>query len=316
MTPASSVLLLTTLTGFGYGLLAWLGIFCAAGALPESPWFGPVAVVIALGFAGAGLVASTLHLGRKERAWRAFSQWRSSWLSREGVAAVATNLPALGFAVSWAALGAGANLTVAFGLVAAAMALGTVFCTAMIYACLKPIRQWHNRFTAPLYLVFAAFSGAALLAALLGVWTGAAAGGTAGASALVVVFAIGAGVAKAAYWRFIDAQGPLATLASATGLGSFGTVRALDRPHFTENYVLREMGYQIARRHAARLRRIVLVLAFAAPAVLAALALAGAMPAVAAPLAALLAGIGLFAERWLFFAEATHVSAIYYGRAV
>ncbi|HQT72565.1 MAG TPA: dimethyl sulfoxide reductase anchor subunit, partial [Acidiphilium sp.] len=91
---------------------------------------------------------------------------------------------------------------------------------------------------------------------------------------------------------------------------------ALDRPHFTENYVLREMGYQIARRHAARLRRIVLVLAFAAPAVLAALALAGAMPAVAAPLAALLAGIGLFAERWLFFAEATHVSAIYYGRAV
>ena len=312
MTPASSVLLLTTLTGFGYGLLAWLGIFCAAGALPESPWFGPVAVVIALGFAGAGLVASTLHLGRKERAWRAFSQWRSSWLSREGVAAVATNLPALGFAASWAALGAGAKLTIALGLVAAAMALGTVFCTAMIYACLKPIRQWHNRFTAPLYLLFAAFSGALLLAALLGVWTGTATA----AAALAVVFAIGAGVAKAAYWRFIDAQGPLATLASATGLAGFGTVRALDRPHFTENYVLREMGYQIARRHAARLRRIVLVLAFAAPAVLAALALAGAMPAVAAPLAALLAGIGLFAERWLFFAEATHVSAIYYGRAV
>ncbi|WP_288039858.1 DmsC/YnfH family molybdoenzyme membrane anchor subunit [Acidiphilium sp.] len=312
MTPASSVLLLTTLTGFGYGLLAWLGIFCAAGALPESPWFGPVAVAIALGFAGAGLVASTLHLGRKERAWRAFSQWRSSWLSREGVAAVATNAPALGFAASWVALGAGAKLTVGLGLVAAAMALGTVFCTAMIYACLKPIRQWHNRFTAPLYLLFAAFSGALLLAALLGVWTGTATA----AAALAVVFAIGAGVAKAAYWRFIDTQGPLTTLASATGLAELGTVRALDRPHFTENYVLREMGYQIARRHAARLRRIVLVLAFAAPAVLAALALAGAMPAVAAPLAALLAGIGLFAERWLFFAEATHVSAIYYGRAV
>jgi hypothetical protein len=41
-----------------------------------------------------GLLSSTFHLGHPERAWRAFSQWRSSWLSREGVAAVATYLPA------------------------------------------------------------------------------------------------------------------------------------------------------------------------------------------------------------------------------
>lgn len=84
MTPASSVLLLTTLTGFGYGLLAWLGLFDMVGLLPRAPWFLPVAVVIALAFASGGLLASMLHLGRPERAWRAFSQWRSSWLSRGG----------------------------------------------------------------------------------------------------------------------------------------------------------------------------------------------------------------------------------------
>jgi len=312
MTPASSVLLLTTLTGFGYGLLAWLGLFCAVGLLPDSPWFGPVATIVALGFAGAGLVASTLHLGRKERAWRAFSQWRSSWLSREGVAAVATNVPALCFAVAWLGHGPDAGVTIVFGLIAAAMAGATVYCTAMIYASLKPIRQWHNRYTAPGYLVFAAFSGALLLAALLGIWTGRAPV----AAGIAVFAAIVAGTAKYAYWRFIDTQGPLTTLAAATGLSAFGTARPLDAPHFTENYILREMGYQVARRHAVKLRRIVMATAFAAPALLALLAAAGLLPAITASLAAVIAGVGLLVERWLFFAEATHVSAVYYGRAV
>ena len=34
----------------------------------------------------AGLALSTLHLGRKERAWRAALNWRRSWLSREVMA--------------------------------------------------------------------------------------------------------------------------------------------------------------------------------------------------------------------------------------
>ena len=71
MTPASSVLLLTTLTGFGYGLIAWLGALAGLGFLPHAPLFVPVGVIVGLGFANAGLVASTLHLGHPERAWRA-----------------------------------------------------------------------------------------------------------------------------------------------------------------------------------------------------------------------------------------------------
>jgi len=310
MIPASSILLLTTLTGFGFGLLAWLGLLAAIGGLPDSRLFAPVAVIVALAFSGAGLAASVLHLGRPERAWRAFSQWRSSWLSREGIAAMATWPPALAFAGAWWWLGPQAAATRLLGVAALAMGLLTVGCTAMIYASLKPIRQWNNRHTTPDHLLYAVFSGAVLLAALWSLWFGAARGPALAALAAALL----AGVAKLAYWRFIDHQAPLTTLASATGLASLGTVRPLDQPHFTENYVLREMGFRIARKHARKLRHIALMLAFAVPALLALLAALGAVPALTAPLAALSALLGLLVERWLFFAEATHVSAIYYGR--
>lgn len=310
MTPASSVLLLTTLTGFGYGLLAWTGLLAAFDLLPPAPLFVPVTVVIALAFSSAGLMASTLHLGHPERAWRAFTQWRSSWLSREGVASLITFPPGVVFAALWWALGPYEIATRALGLVAACLALVTVGCTAMIYASLKPIRQWHNPHTLPDYLIYAVFSGATLLAAIWALWFGAA-----GAVAAVALGAalIAAG-AKFAYWRFIDTQKPLVTLASATGLTALGTVRPLDRPHFTENYILREMGYQVARKHAAKLRRIAVGLAFFVPALLALLAACGIAPAITALAASMIALAGLLVERWLFFAEATHVATIYYGR--
>jgi sulfite dehydrogenase (quinone) subunit SoeC len=180
----------------------------------------------------------------------------------------------------------------------------------MIYASLKPIRQWHNRHTAPDYLIFAVFSGAVLLAAVWALWFGVAE--ELAVAALVTAF-IAAG-AKFSYWRYIDTQKPFVTLASATGLTAFGTVRPLDQPHFTENYILREMGYRIARKHAVKLRCIAIALAFFFPAILMLLAAFGIVPAITATAAALLALIGLLVERWLFFAEATHTSTIYYGR--
>ena len=40
-------------------------------------------ILIAYALASGGLIASTFHLGHPERAIKAFTQWRSSWLSRE-----------------------------------------------------------------------------------------------------------------------------------------------------------------------------------------------------------------------------------------
>lgn len=310
MKPAASVLLLTTATGFGYGLLAWLGVYAALGLLPATRWFAAGGIGLALLFASFGLIASTLHLGRKERAWRAFTQWRSSWLSREGVAAVLTYPIAIAFAA--ACLTGGAMAVRLLGALAAAASLITVYCTSMIYASLKPIRQWHNPHTAADYLIYAVFSGAVLLELL-----DAAVLGSPGAAAGAAVVAAGlALIAKWAYWRHIDAQTPLTTLASALGLPEGTEVKPLDAPHFTENYVLREMGFMIARRHAGRLRRLALGIGFAVPLVLSLVASLALLPLAATAAALACAALGLFAERWLFFAEATHVSAVYYGRRI
>lgn len=309
MRPSASVLLLTTLTGFGYGLLAWIGAGIASQLLPASRALALSGVAVSLALASAGLLASMFHLGRPERAWRALSQWRSSWLSREGVASLLTYPVAIGLAV---AVYENPQGTTARALGAAAMVASavTVLCTAMIYASLKPIRQWHNAHTAPGYLIHAVFSGAILLALVSAVVLGAP-GAIAAAAAVSAAVAL---AAKALYWRHIDRQSPLATLAHAIGLPRDTEVKPLDAPHFTENFILREMGFAIARRHAARLRRLALALAFAVPAALCVLAGLRVMPLTLTSVAVACALLGLLAERWLFFAEATHVSALYYGR--
>ena len=97
-------------------------------------------------------------------------------------------------------------------------------------------------------------------------------------------------------------------------LGLEGVQRQLEPPHTRPNYVMREMGYQVARTHARDLRRMVLTWAFAVPGgVLLILALWGALAPVLAPIAVMCAAGGLVVERWLFFAEAEHVSMLYYG---
>src|SRR5215469_5383341 len=105
MHPALSVIVFTALSGAGYGLLAWLGIWAVAGALPADRGLAAVSLALSLGSITIGLLSSSLHLGHPERAWRAFSQWRSSWLSREGVSSVVTYAPALLFALGWLGIG-------------------------------------------------------------------------------------------------------------------------------------------------------------------------------------------------------------------
>jgi sulfite dehydrogenase (quinone) subunit SoeC len=313
MIPDFSVVLLTTASGVGYGMLAWLGVLNALRLLPSSPWFGVAAILVGLALSTVGLLASTLHLGHPERAWRSVSQWRTSWLSREGVMALLTNLPALGFAAAWWFAGAGAGVTVALGLLAAACALATVVCQAMIYITLKPIRQWRNRLVMPSLLLLALFTGAVWLAAAVAL---ADAGAARLVAAIGVVFAVAGGAVKLAYWRQIDTAPPVATIESATGLGALGQVRMLESPHTEENYLLREMGYAIARKHASRLRTIALAVGLIAPVLLLVVGsvLAGRAGTGLLMLAALAAVLGVYVERWLFFAEATHTVTLYYGR--
>ncbi|GLQ79977.1 DMSO reductase [Mesorhizobium huakuii] len=311
MHPAFSVVFFTTATGAGYGLLALLGVLGGFQVVPPDFWLGFVGLGLALGLIAAGLLSSTGHLGRPERAWRAFSQWRSSWLSREGVSSVITFIPAALFGLGWVFFGRTSGWVAVAGLLAAIGAVVTVCTTGMIYASLKPIAQWHSRYTLPAYLLFAAMTGSVLLNALLqGFGVG---------SIPVLLLSLLATLAgwgwKVATWRHNDGLEIPTTANTATGLAG-GTVRSLEWPHTEENYLLKEMGFRIARKHSAKLRMLTQALAFALPVLLLAATFASSWPYAAVPsgLAAIIQFAGMLVERWLFFAEAKHTVTLYYGR--
>jgi len=305
MHPAPSIIVFTTLSGLGYGLAAVLGL----GILDPAALSTGIAHVLALVLIAAGLSSSTLHLGNPQRAWRAFSQWRSSWLSREGVMAVLTFLPLTWSA--WSSVVEGRYLALP-GLLGTVLSAVTVYCTAMIYASLKSVEAWHTPLTPACYLLFAA-TGGFLLA---GIFAGSSGTGAALILFAALVFLIAAWTAKRSWWRRLDALKSLSTPESATGLGFIGRVRLFERPHVNDNYLTREMGFRIARKHADKLEWLSLVLGGLAPALLLVVAiLAGgvAFPTFLAALASLLFLAGLLAERWLFFATARHAVMNYYG---
>ena len=307
MHPAFSVIFFTTMSGAGYGLWFWLA---ASGFGSDRPGTAAGLTALALGFAlvSIGLLSSTLHLGKPLRAWRAFSQWRSSWLSREGVLAIGCYAPMLWLGVAW---WHGQDNPLA-RVVLAVMSLATVLCTAMIYASLKPIPAWRHVLVLPMYLLFALFTGG-LLRLAIGSLFGAHAPEWAGLAALVAAVLLWR--LKRAYWRGIDRSGDSPVdRASALGLPAGRDVRVFERPHTEANYLTREMGFVLARKHSRRLRALAVALFALIPA-LCALPMwlsphLDALPWLA--VAALSALAGAFVERWLFFAEAKHVVTLYY----
>lgn len=310
MHPAYSVILFTTASGAGYGLLIWVALAVLAGIGAAAAPIGFFGAGLALLLITIGLMSSTFHLGHPERAWRALSQWRTSWLSREGVAALATYPPALalGYGLAFGNWPQGA--LAASAALAIAGAVATLWCTGMIYRSLPTVRAWSTPLVPWLYLALALSTGGLLFALLVSLLELPLR-----TTVVAVLVATGlAWLAKTTYWETIDTAPRSYTVEQATGLGTKGKVRPLDPPHTQPNYVMKEMGYRVARKHAAELRRLATLALFAAPLVLLLLVLTGTdMAPALLSLAALSSAAGVVIERWLFFAEAEHVSMLYYG---
>ncbi len=306
MHPAFSVIFFTTLSGLGYGLLFWIGL--QALLLPDKLHgdLALIGIVLGLVLSSIGLLSSLAHLGRPERAWRSFSQWRSSWLSREGVLAIVV-VPAAMLLGGLLLKGETGWLMRVSGLALAALTLLTVACTAMIYASLKPIPAWRHALVLPVYMAFALLSGALACTALQA---------ERAPPLLMLSLALGLFVLlamKLAYWRAIDAQ-RLPDAASAVGLPAGSQVGRFEAPQTEGSYITREMVFALARRHRTRLRLLAALMIFVAP--LFGLALAWLLRESDArygfALAAVLLWLGALLERWLFFAEARHVVSVYY----
>ncbi len=288
MHPAPSIILFTTLSGLGFGLLAFLGL----GMPGSTGWVAFAFFAIGYALAGGGLIASTFHLGHPERALKAFTQWRSSWLSREAWTSTATlaimGLYAIGrvfFDANWQPL----------GWLGAALAALTVYSTAMIYTSIKAVPRWHTPLT-PLHFLTLAAAGGALLA---------------GQVTIAAPLLAAAAAVQVLLW--MQSDGALArsgtTLATATGLTG-GTVRAFEPPHTGTNYLLREMVHVVGRKHSRRLRALALILGYGLPILLLLMPFTHWLGL----LAVLTHILGILAARWLFFAEAEHVVGLYYGK--
>lgn len=316
MHPALSVIFFTTLSGAGYGLLVWTA-FAALLRQPSRPLL--VSLLLALMLVSIGLLSSLAHLGKPQRAWRALSQWRTSWLSREGVVSLGTYVPALLLVaallpgmLSATANGTSVSLNT-FGLLGAialiACALATVICTAMIYASLKPIPAWRHRLVPPVYLLFALLCGGLLALAVFasyGIATGTA------AELAASITAIALATCKLRYWRDIDATPLAATRGDAVGLPA-RKITVFERPHTEANYLTREMAFVVARRNSRRLRWLAIMLFAPVPIVcLSGAWWFGGFAIAWLAVAAVSALVGAFVERWLFFAEAKHLVTLYY----
>ncbi len=326
MKPAFSVLFFTVLSGAGLGALALLGaldLLATFGVLSPAipPVLMPGALAVALAFVVSGLSASTLHLANPKNAWRSATRWRTSWLSREAIISLVLILVASCYALACWRIAAPA-LRLVLALCTLLTAWGTLYCTAMIYASLKPIRQWCT-WRVPLnYLLLGHASGALLVAAIVR--------GTGHSSDAVIVITyallIGAAGAKIDYWRYIASGAGVTTIERAIGVGhgvhgpavpgvsgrstSVMAARLFDSGHARGTFLTREFLVTVSLRRRRRAQWIVWIGAFALP--LAWLMSSsprwpGALLAVGASI------VGLLAERWLFFADARHTVRLYHG---
>ena len=288
MHPAPSVILFTIFSGLGFGLFFLLGL----GFFLTNYWLNFLLFFLAYGFSIIGLLSSLFHLGNPQRFLKAFSQWRTSWLSREGVFSTSTLIIMVPFAIGKIFLD---KEFVILGIVGSVLAIVTIFCTAMIYAQLRTVPRWNSFLTPVLFLLYSLGGGAFLvnegrLAAFILIL-----------SSLIQVYA----------WLNGDQLFMRAgsNVKSATGLGNIGEVRLLEGPHTGTNYLLKEMVYIVGRKHRIRLRIIGFILVGLLPGLF---LLIFNLNILLFILVFLMHLIGISLIRWLFFAEAEHVVGLYY----
>ncbi len=321
MRPAFSVIFLTTLIGAGQGLflaLFTVQSYAGFGLLPEQPGaFYSVGGVLALALLAGGLAASFFHLGRPERAWRAATQWRTSWLSREVLVLPAfmgvVSLYTLAHALNWHPVlltlptGLPVDPTAVLGVVGTALAFLLYLCTAMIYACLRFLREWHTPLTVINYVLLGGSSGFTAAAALAVVWAPGVARFFVGWSLILLLLAMIGRLASLVRNRRLR---PKSTPQSAIGI-KHPVIVQKTQGATGGSFNTREFFHGRSAAELGKARGFFLIAVFLVPGVLLALAFATQAPALPA-LSFLVMSVGLLVERWMFFAEANHPQNIYY----
>jgi len=321
MRPAFSVVFLTTLIGAGQGLflaLFTVESYAAFGLLPaQASGFYALGSGIALILLGLGLFASFFHLGRPERAWRAATQWRTSWLSREVIVLPAFMGVLILYGVAHgldinpvlAALPSGApvNVTAVLGAVGTVLAFALYVCTGMIYACLRFLREWHTPLTVINYILLGGASGFTLAAALAVTEAPEVMPLLAGWALIITLLGLVGRVATLVRNARLK---PKSTLQTAIGIKHPKIVQKT-MGMMGGAFNTREFFHGRSATWLRALKWVFLLSAFVVPLGLLAAGLMGSAGGLYT-LAFLIQFAGLLVERWFFFAQANHPQNLYY----
>jgi DMSO reductase anchor subunit len=319
MHPAFSVIFLTTLLGVGQGL--FLALFSSQAysivqVLPaQTGGYYALGAGIALAFLVAGLVASFFHLGHPERAWRAASQWRTSWLSREvialpvvmGLVFLYAVVNGLGLDADLYGWGLPGQVALSVGSLGVAATLALFLCTGMIYAAIKFLQEWATPLTVVNYFLLGTASGFAFAAAYAAFHAPDLVqfyGGWAITLTLAAFFTRVAALVRNARIKRIS------SLQSAIGV-RHNRIQQRAMGFMGGAYNTREYFHGRSILFMRSVKWIFLVLAFPVPLALLWAGLQSASPAVLAAAFAV-QYVGLLFERWFFFAQANHPQNLYY----
>lgn len=321
MHPAFSVILLTTLLGAGQGLFLAIytgQLYSIARFLPaQEDQFYALGSLVALVLLVIGLGASFFHLGRPERAWRAAAMWRTSWLSREVI--ILPILMALIFAYGvahwlewtqpWFRVGEvlEVDATLFIGLLATFASFALFVSTAMIYASVKFLEEWHSTFTVFNFTLLGMASGFMLAAAysayignplvpFFGTW--------AVFLTLVALISRGAHLLRNARLKHKS------TVQTAIGIRHTAVAQRAQGAT-GGSFNTREFFHGRSESTVRLIRNLFLVLVFPLPILL--IVVAHLIASTTLPIIAFVVQyLGLLAERWYFFAEARHPQNLYY----
>ena len=323
MHPAFSVIFLTTLIGAGQGLFLalfgaeWLGLL---GVLPApGSDFLALGSLLSLVFLVLGLFASFFHLGRPERAWRTATKWRTSWLSREVIVLpMFMGVVFLYGVVHWLGInpllgtvagGYPVHPSILLGALGALLAIVLYVTTAMIYACMKFLQEWHSPLTVINYTVLGAASGFTLAAAFAA-WAGVALVHFLATVAIVLTL-LGLATRIASLMRNSRIKAK-STLQTAIGV-KHPKIQQKAQGFMGGSFNTREFFHHMSAAFLRAMKWIFLLGAFVIPAILLVIALATRMDPVGVLIAAfVIQYLGLVAERWFFFAQANHPQNLYY----
>ena len=290
MHPAPSIILFTVLSGFGFGLISTVGLlqFLSQISTVDVVFFS----LIGLFFSTVGLISSFFHLANKKNAIKSLSQWQTSWLSREAISSIFCLSIVVGN-IGWVFV---QNRYInEVGIILFLLSLFTIFTTSMIYAQLKTVPSWNNMLT-PALFIFTALAGGSILlldyASLV----------------LLLIF----GVLQVLFWYIADQSFIYkeTSVGTALGFSKNEDIRAFDVAHTNRNYLLNEMVYKVARKHAIKIRYISFFAAFVFP-----MSLTLVFPGNFSVSVLIIAShlVGIYFSRWLFFAEAKHSVGFYYN---